>query len=322
MGCCSAGRLSSTALRWALPGLSRRWRWVGPALAEDHRLVPPSGRPPLPPAVAPVVPGAPSRRVVPCGPRPAGRPGPLRPVAPAGRAGRSVRGGWSAPAPCSCLAACSERSSCSGPTACSGRSVRSACSGPSGRPGRSGRSDRLGRSAKGCLVPGDGRVPLALPLDLGLPASAPAWPGLCEGPPGGRRSPPRSPPKRSPPKRSPPKRSPPDRLRAASCVVTPAVTGRSSSSMRLGSAVSGGRGGSTDTTVMPSIPKSASALTTSPAFAPLYRSDASSAPLGLRAPAARHVQVPSRRALVSSISIRRATAPKYNFGASAQITVS
>jgi hypothetical protein len=41
----------------------------------------------------------------------------------------------------------------------------------------------------------------------------------------------------------------------------------------------------------------------------------------LRAPAARHVQVPSGRALVSSISIRRATAPKYNFAASVQITV-
>ena len=53
----------------------------------------------------------------------------------------------------------------------------------------------------------------------------------------------------------------------ASCVVTPAAGGRSISWIRLGSAPSGGRGGSTDTTVIPSIPNSASALTTSPALA-------------------------------------------------------
>jgi hypothetical protein len=72
---------------------------------------------------------------------------------------------------------------------------------------------------------------------------------------------------------------------------------------------------------MPSIPNSASARTTSPALASLYSSEASRVPRGCRAPAARHVQVPSGRALVNSISMRRATAPTYNFAAVAQITV-
>jgi hypothetical protein len=69
---------------------------------------------------------------------------------------------------------------------------------------------------------------------------------------------------------------------------------------------------------IPSMLKSASALTTSPCLAPLYNNVPSSEPRGLRAPAARQDQVPSGRALVSSISILRATAPKYSFGANAQ----
>ena len=58
--------------------------------------------------------------------------------------------------------------------------------------------------------------------------------------------------------------------------------------------------------VMPSISNSASARTTSPALAPSYRSEPSTTPRGFSAPAARQVQVPSGRALVSSMSILRA----------------
>jgi hypothetical protein len=220
-----------------------------------------------------------------------GRPGPLRPGPPSGLGG---------------LAALSVPSAFTG-SGRSGRSVR----------GRSGRSVRLGLSDAG-------RSARAGPSPSGergapLPLSSP-----CDGPPGrgderaGRRGPLCS-SRRLSEARSP--RSGPGRERPpASCVVTPAVTGAAMSSMRFGSAVfSTTRGGSTETTVMPSMPNSASARTTSPAFAPPYRRAASSEPRGLSAPAARQVQVPSGRALVSSISMRRATAPKYNFGAAAQI---
>src|SRR5205814_10284129 len=63
----------------------------------------------------------------------------------------------------------------------------------------------------------------------------------------------------------------------------------------------------TDVTLMPSMFCSASARMTSPTLAPSGRSLPSSTPLGWRAPAARHVQVPSPRELVSSISSRTAT---------------
>jgi len=59
-----------------------------------------------------------------------------------------------------------------------------------------------------------------------------------------------------------------------------------------------------DRTVIPSMSISASARSTSPTLAPPGRTDPSSMPFGCRAPAARHVQVPSGRALVSSISMR------------------
>ena len=111
----------------------------------------------------------------------------------------------------------------------------------------------------------------------------------------------------------------PVRARPTNWVVTEAATGRSSSSMRFWSSSAGARGGSTATTVMPSMPNSVSALTTSPVLAPWYSNDASKEPRGSRAPAARQVQVPSDRALVSSISKRRATALRYSFGGAGQI---
>ena len=64
-------------------------------------------------------------------------------------------------------------------------------------------------------------------------------------------------------------------------------------------------GGVTDVIVMPSTSKSASAATTSPTLASGYSSEDATTPLGWRAPAARQVQVPSSRALVSSTSILR-----------------
>jgi RNA polymerase sigma-70 factor (ECF subfamily) len=57
-------------------------------------------------------------------------------------------------------------------------------------------------------------------------------------------------------------------------------------------------------TVMPSTSTCTSARMTSPTFDPSGSSEPSSVPLGWRAPAARHVQLPSGRELVSSISIR------------------
>ena len=62
--------------------------------------------------------------------------------------------------------------------------------------------------------------------------------------------------------------------------------------------------------VMPSSSTSASALSTEPIFEPSGRSEPSSTPFGARAPAARHVHVPSGRALVSSISILRDIGPQ------------
>ena len=65
------------------------------------------------------------------------------------------------------------------------------------------------------------------------------------------------------------------------------------------------RGASTETIVIPSISKDASTRTTSPTFAPTSSNLASIAPRGSFAPAARHVQVPSSRTDVNSISRRR-----------------
>jgi hypothetical protein len=63
-------------------------------------------------------------------------------------------------------------------------------------------------------------------------------------------------------------------------------------------------GGRMAVTVIPSSSTSTSARTTSPTLTPEGRSDPSRLPLGWRAPAARQVQLPSGRELVSSISIR------------------
>ena len=63
--------------------------------------------------------------------------------------------------------------------------------------------------------------------------------------------------------------------------------------------------------VMPSSSTSASAFSTEPILDPSAgSSEPSSTPLGARAPAARHVHVPSGRALVSSISILRDIGPQ------------
>ena len=66
------------------------------------------------------------------------------------------------------------------------------------------------------------------------------------------------------------------------------------------------RAGNTDTTVIPSSSNSASTRRTLPTFAPSSSSLPAITPRGSRAPAARHVQVPSCRAEVSSISKRLA----------------
>ena len=68
--------------------------------------------------------------------------------------------------------------------------------------------------------------------------------------------------------------------------------------------------GSTDVTVMPSTSTTTSARRTSPTFDPSGSSVPSRAPLGWRAPAARHVQEPSGRELVSSMSRRGIAAAK------------
>ena len=70
------------------------------------------------------------------------------------------------------------------------------------------------------------------------------------------------------------------------------------------------RGADTAMISRPSSPPSASALSTEPIAAVSGTRSPLTSPLGWRAPAARHVQVPSGRWLVSSISSRRDTAHK------------
>ncbi len=110
-------------------------------------------------------------------------------------------------------------------------------------------------------------------------------------------------------RRSPGRRSP----RPASWVVTPGPSGRPEPmiSMRWASARVFSLGANTATIVMPSISNSASARNTSPALVPSGSSPPSRTPFGSRAPAARQVHEPSGRALVSSISMRRATYLRY-----------
>ena len=64
------------------------------------------------------------------------------------------------------------------------------------------------------------------------------------------------------------------------------------------------RAGTTEWISIPSRAMVASTLRMSPTLAPSGRTDDSTTPRGSRAPAARHVHVPSGRALVSSTSIR------------------
>ena len=93
----------------------------------------------------------------------------------------------------------------------------------------------------------------------------------------------------------------------ASFVVTSGSSSRRgvpTTSMRSGS-LRAPFGGRTAMMSMPSIMKSASARTTSPTFAPAKSSEPLSSPFGNFAPAARQVQVPSSRVLVSSTSMRR-----------------
>jgi hypothetical protein len=180
-----------------------------------------------------------------------------------------LRGGFASPElP---VSACGARAGRSGPLR-PGPAGRAGRVGPSCRAGRSWRAGRSGRA------PGWPGAPACEPASAGRPRGrvslpSPALPpprGLSEGPPG--RRPAGAPlgckcgwPGRCRSRRSPKsERSRPP----ASCVVTVSVTGRSISSIRLGSAGAGPRGGSTETTVMPSMSNSASARTTSPAFAP------------------------------------------------------
>ena len=77
---------------------------------------------------------------------------------------------------------------------------------------------------------------------------------------------------------------------------------------RAGRAARAPCAGTIDSTSTPSRPDSTSARSTSPIVALDGTSVASSVPRGSRAPAARHVNRPSSSLLVSSISMRRATA--------------
>lgn len=189
-----------------------------------------------------------------------------------------------------------------------GRPARGGLTAPGSEPARSvrGRSVRT-RSGRGPSPSGRRRgraseLP-APPSRLGRPESRPE---------GGR-----------PPARSwrGGRLSPPSRLRSlgrrserpTSWVVTPGVSPRGGpmTSIRAGSERASVFGGITETMLMPSHSKSASAFSTSPVLAAGGSNDPSRTPLGSRAPAARHVHDPSGRALVSSISIRRGTPLRY-----------
>ncbi len=167
------------------------------------------------------------------------------------------------------------------------------------------RCSRLGRSFLGLGFDGRSRRPLGR-SDAGWPSRRLSSRRGLSLPSLLRFSPPR--PSGLPPRRRP-SRPPPPRSRprpfGASCVVTPGpslpvpVTSSRSGSVRAGF------GGRTERISMPSMRKSASTLTTSPSETPSGINDPASSPLGSLAPAARQVQVPSGRVLVSSTSILR-----------------
>jgi hypothetical protein len=194
-----------------------------------------------------------------------------------------------------------------------------------GRCGSSGGAVKLGRVRRSGRGPRSGRElpPGRVPAGRSPPARSPAARSACTAAPSrrGGRSPASRRGRRSPlgPSRrggrSP--RSPRSlRSRLASCWVTPSnglSLGRRSNSPDFSAfsllVV-------TERIVMPSSSTSESAFRTEPTLAPSGRSEPSSTPLGARAPAARHVHVPSGRALVSSISILRGIGPqRYLVGA-------
>ena len=182
-----------------------------------------------------------------------------------------------------------------------------------GRVRRSGRGPRSGRVLPPGRVPA-GRSPVGRsPAGRSGRTAAPSRRGgRSPASRRGRRSP-AGPSRRGP--RSP--RSPRSfRSRLASCWVTP------SNGLSLGIRSSRPDFSAfsllvdTDRIVMPSSSTSESAFSTEPILAPSGRSEPSSTPFGARAPAARHVHVPSGRALVSSISILRGIGPqRYLVGA-------
>ncbi len=204
-------------------------------------------------------------------------------------------------------------------------SARPGRSGRSGRPGRAGRSARSPRPGPPGPAARGGRSsrPKA-PLRPGR-SSRPVAPGRC-----GRPSRPSRPARSAPwpdgaPARSRSRRPSPGarrgrvgsssrrgRLPDASDTDTPGAGSRPDPmiSMRAGLGLSAAaeRAVAADVTTMPSMSNSASARRTSPTPAPVGTTVPSTVPRGSRAPAARHVQVPSSRLLVSSISILRAMA--------------
>ena len=137
------------------------------------------------------------------------------------------------------------------------------------------------------------------------PRGLSAFERLSPSPRGRRRSP--RPPSR-PPRRSRPPRGPSSSRRRfrlpASRVVTKGSSPPDPRISRSAGASRAALSASTEVTSMPSMNCSTSTRRTSPTTAPVGTSDPPTEPLGWRAPAARHVQLPSSRVLVSSISIR------------------
>ena len=127
-----------------------------------------------------------------------------------------------------------------------------------------------------------------------------------------------------PPSPLPSLRPPPRRLRSplpprplgASWVVTSGSSRPDPRISRVWASLRGALSGSTEVISIPSTMNSASTRSTEPTAAPSGRSEPSMSPLGCLAPAARQVQDPSGRALVSSISRRRDIgASRYSGGA-------
>ncbi len=185
------------------------------------------------------------------------------------------------------------RNSCSATGICSGRSVANMALRCTVEVGTAGRSPRPGRpSASPGRRPPGRRGPLA--------------------PPPPRRLSSRAPPSERPPRREP--RPSPSSSRRR--LPEPGARITDTSGARLGvpltsirpSDFSGDRvgfAGARAKISIPSSPMSTVACKTAPTFSPEGTRALSTVPFGCRAPAARHVQVPSAAWLVSSTSIRR-----------------